>query len=87
MNEQELKALEDMAAALLSNEELDTWAELEPGTVQAELKKRGSAIGKAVNTGRLRTKTEHNIALITASRRHSTPAQAMVATMLKRLDL
>ena len=87
MSENELKALEEMAAALLTNAELDVWAELPSGTIERELRKEGSGIAKAVNTGRLRTKVEHNLSVITSGRRHSTPAQGMVAGMLKDIAL
>lgn len=83
MNEEELKALESYAAALLTDKELDLVMELELGTISRELKRASSPIGRAVHAGRLRTKVEHNTAVITAARRHSTPAQSMVASMLK----
>lgn len=86
MTDKELSALQEMAAALLTDEELDLFMELPRGTVDRERRKEGSAIGKAVNTGRLRVKVEHNISVITAGRRHSTPAQHMVSDMLKRID-
>lgn len=87
MTQEELKALEEMAAALLTNDELDLWAELPKGTIAKELRDEDSTIAKAVNTGRLRTKVEHNVSVITSGRRHSTPAQNMVAGMLKDIAL
>lgn len=87
MSAEELKALEEYAAALLSNEELDLVCELTVGTIAKELRTEGSAIARAVNTGRLRTKVEHNTSVITSGRRHSTPAQSMVAAMLKDIAL
>lgn len=87
MSAKELKALEEMAAALLTDAELDAWCELTKGTITKELRTEGSIIAKAVITGRLRTKVEHNISVITSGRRHSTPAQSMVAGMLKDIAL
>jgi hypothetical protein len=87
MSDEELKALEEMAAALLTDAELEAFMELDKGTIAKELRSAGSAIGKAVKTGRLRTKVEHNISVITSGRRHSTPAQNMVAGMLKDIAL
>lgn len=83
MTEDELKALQEYAAALLNNKDLDLVMELEQGTIASELRKGTTPIAKAVHSGRLRTKVEHNIAVITAGRRHSTPAQNMVSGMLK----
>ena len=83
MTDEEIKALESYAAALLTDKELDLVMELELGTIAKEVRKSTSHIGRAVHAGRLRTKVEHNTAVITAARRHSTPAQSMVASMLK----
>lgn len=79
--------VEYFASLLLTDQELDDWLELNRGSVTRALDREGDPLGKAVRTGRLKTKCEVRESLITAARRHSTPAQQMVNNMIDRLDI
>lgn len=76
--------LEYFASLLLTNEELDLLLEQDRGYVEKALDRPDDPIGRAVRKGRLKTKCEIHESLITTARRHSTPAQQMVAELLKR---
>lgn len=87
MTSEDLAELQYFASLLLSNEELDLVAELEPGTVAKATLSPTDPIGKAVQLGRLKRKCEINDSLLTTASRHSTPALQMAVEQLRKLDL
>jgi hypothetical protein len=86
MSEKELQEAEYFASLLLSDAELETLLELPDRAVERALDTPGDALARAIRAGRLKTKCVLHASLITTARRHSTPAQQMVADLLKRID-
>lgn len=86
LDEKGLSELEYFASLLLTDDELDAWLAAPRGTVAAAVRNPDSPIGRAVRTGRLKTKCEVRESILMSARRHSTPAQQMANDLLRALD-
>ncbi len=86
LDDKGLADLEYFASLLLTDSELDQWLAAPGGTVEAAVRNPDSPIGRAVRTGRLKTKCEVRESILRSARNHSSPAQQMADAALRALD-